>query len=143
MTAAAQAAGRPQVRDIMTAAPRTIDRNQTLDVADAMISGSRIRHLPVVEGGQVVGVLSQRDLFQAALAGTLGYGGLGRARLLKTIAVKEVMSEPPVTVAAGTDVGAAAALMISNRIGCLPVLDGGVLVGVVTETDLIRHAYGL
>ena len=142
MTAAQRPADEVRVRDIMTTDPRTIDRNQTLDVADALISGLRVRHLPVVEGARVVGVLSQRDLFQAALASTLGYGEIGRARVLKTIAVKEIMSEPPITVDAGAAVGEAARIILSKKIGCLPVLHRGSLVGLVTESDLIRHAYG-
>jgi CBS domain-containing protein len=96
-----------------------------------------------MDGARLVGVLSQRDLFQAALARTLGYGTVARTRILRTIAVKEVMSEPPVTVEATAPVGEAARIMVEGKIGCLPVLDRGRLVGLVTETDLIRHAYGL
>jgi CBS domain-containing protein len=143
VTAAERLPVEPTVGEIMTTAPRTIDLNQTLDIADELTSGLRIRHLPVLQDGRVVGVLSQRDLFQAALARTLGFGGIGRARVLKTIAAKEVMSEPPVTVQARTPVRDAARLMLSKKIGCLPVVDGGTLVGLVTESDLIRHAYAI
>lgn len=143
MTATAPLPCVPRVGDIMTTDPRTIDRNETLDIADDLTSGLRIRHLPVMDGSRVVGVLSQRDLFQAALASTLGYGGIGRSRVLRSIAVKEVMSEPPVTVEVGTPVPEAARIMLARKIGCLPVLDRGTLVGLVTESDLIRHAYGI
>jgi CBS domain-containing protein len=133
--------GEAAVGSIMTTELRTIDRNQSLDVADELVSGSRIRHLPVVEDGHVVGILSQRDLFQGALARALGYGSVGRARMLKSIPVKEVMSEPVVTVEADTPVREAARLMVSRKIGCLPVLERGRLVGLVTESDVVRHAY--
>lgn len=128
---------------IMTKAPQTIDRNQSLETADRLVAGSRIRHLPVVEGARVVGVLSQRDLFQAALSQALGYGSVGRARLLDSIPVKEVMSEPAVTVEADTPIRDAARLMLSRKIGCLPVVERGVLVGLVTESDVVRHAYAV
>ena len=130
------------VGEIMTRAPRTIDRNQTLDVADELTGGSRIRHLPVTDGGRVVGVISQRDLFQTALASALGYGEKGRQRILRTIPVKEIMSEPAVTVSASTSVRDAAQIIVSAKIGCLPVVEHDRLVGIVTETDLVRHAYG-
>jgi CBS domain-containing membrane protein len=133
----------PTVKEIMATELRTIDRNQTLDVAEELTASSHIRHLPVVEGARVVGVLSQRDLFQAALARTLGYGSNGRKRVLRTIAVKEVMSEPAVTVEASTAIREAARLMVSRKIGCLPVVDRDALVGLVTEGDVVRHAYGI
>jgi CBS domain-containing protein len=129
------------VAGIMTPSPRTIDRNQTLEVADQLVAGSRIRHLPVMDGPRVVGVLSQRDLFQAALSHALGYGSVGRARLLKSIAVKEVMSEPVVTIEPDTAIADAARLMIARKIGCLPVVERGNLVGLVTESDVVRYAY--
>lgn len=128
---------------IMTRAPQTIDRNQSLATADRLVAGSRIRHLPVVDGERVVGVLSQRDLLQAALSQALGYGSVGRARVLGSIPVKEVMSEPVVTVEADTPIRDAARLMVSRKIGCLPVVAGGALVGLVTESDVVRHAYAV
>jgi CBS domain-containing protein len=133
----------PTVAQIMATAPRTIDRNASLELADEMVGDARIRHLPVVDGGMVVGVLSQRDLFQGALAHALGYGSVSRSRILRTIPVKEVMSEPAVTVQPDTTVREAARLMVSRKIGCLPVVDAGHLVGLVTETDVVRHAFGV
>jgi CBS domain-containing protein len=131
----------PTVGQIMVTAPRTIDRNASLEMADELVGHSAIRHLPVVDGGQVVGVLSQRDLLQGAVAHALGYGSVSRSRILRTIPVKEVMSEPPVTVEPDTPVREAARLMVARKIGCLPVVDGGRLVGLVTETDVVRHAF--
>jgi CBS domain-containing membrane protein len=135
--------GLETVGAIMTRTPQTIERNQSLETADRLVAGSRIRHLPVVDGERVVGVLSQRDLFQAALSQALGYGSVGRARLLSSIPVKEVMSEPAVTVEADTPIRDAAQLMVSRKIGCLPVVERGVLVGLVTESDVVRHAYAV
>lgn len=131
----------PTVRQIMVTAPRTIDRNASLEMADELVGHSAIRHLPVVDGGQVVGVLSQRDLLQGAVAHALGYGSVSRSRILRTIPVKEVMSEPAVTVESDTSVREAARLMVERKIGCLPVVDAGRLVGLVTETDVVRHAF--
>ena len=135
--------GQETVAEIMTATPRTIDRNQSLETADRLIAGSHIRHLPVMDGDRVVGILSQRDLLQAALSQALGYGSVGRARVLGSIPIKEVMSEPAVVVEADTAIRDAARLMVSRKIGCLPVVERGALVGLVTESDVVRHAYGV
>ena len=62
------------VKEIMTKDVSTLGRNDTLDVADDMMTLERIRHLPVLDEGRVVGVVSQRDLFRSALAAALGYG---------------------------------------------------------------------
>lgn len=135
--------GQETVAGIMTVTPRTIDRNQSLETADRLITGSHIRHLPVMDGDRVVGILSQRDLLQAALSQALGYGSVGRARVLGSIPIKEVMSEPAVVVEADTAIRDAARLMVSRKIGCLPVVERGALVGLVTESDVVRHAYGV
>lgn len=131
-----------RVKDIMTTEVSTLGRNDTLDVADHVMSLDRIRHLPVLEDGRVVGVVSQRDLFRSALAVALGYGEKAQRTLLHTIRVKEVMSEPAITVAPETTVQEAARLMIEHKIGCLPIVDAHTLVGIVTETDLLRCVVG-
>ena len=126
------------VKDIMAKEVSTLGRNDTLDLADDVMALGRIRHLPVLDEGRVVGVVSQRDLFRSALAAALGYGERAQRMLLKTIRVKEVMSEPAIVVSPEATVQEAARLMIENKIGCLPVVDGQTLVGIVTETDILR-----
>src|SRR4030095_9490356 len=87
--------GSMKVKDIMAREVTTLDRNDSLDLADDVMTLGRIRHLSVIDQGRVVGVVSQRDLFKSALAAALGYGETAQRRLLKTLRVKEVMSEPP------------------------------------------------
>lgn len=128
-----------RVSDIMTKEVRTLGRNDTLDLAQDLMAFERIRHLPVLDEGLVVGVVSQRDLFRSGLAIALGYGERAQQRLLKTLRVKEVMSEPPVTIAPDATVKEATRLMLEHKIGCLPVVERGALVGIVTETDLLRY----
>ena len=128
-----------KVKDLMTTKVSTLGRNDTLDLADNVMALERIRHLPVLDEQRVVGVVSQRDLFRSALAVALGYGERAQATLLKTIRVKEVMSEPAITIAPEATIKEAARLMIERKIGCLPVIDGGRLVGIVTETDILGY----
>ena len=127
-----------RVKDIMAAKVSTLGRNDTLDLADNVMTLDRIRHLPVLEEGRVVGVVSQRDLFRSALAVALGYGERAQKRLLKTLRVKEVMSEPAITISPEATIKEAARLLVDNKIGCLPVVEGSTLVGIVTETDSLR-----
>ena len=127
------------VNEIMATKVSTLGRNDTLDLADEIMTMSRIRHLPVVDGGRVVGVVSQRDLFRSALAAALGYGERAQKILLKSLNVKEVMSEPAITIAPNVTVKEAARQMIEHKIGCLPVVEGYTLVGIVTETDILRY----
>ena len=128
-----------RVKDIMAKEVSTLGRNDTLDLADDVMSLERIRHLPVLDEARVVGVVSQRDLFRSALATALGYGEKAQKMLLRTIRVKEVMSEPAITISPEATVKEATHLMIDKRIGCLPVVEGHTLVGIVTETDILRY----
>jgi CBS domain-containing protein len=131
-----------KVKDLMATTVSTLERNETLDLADNIMALGRIRHLPVLDEHRVVGVVSQRDLFRSALAVALGYGQRAQATLLKTVRVKEVMSEPAVTISPEATIKEAARVMMEGKIGCLPVIEAGRLVGIITETDVLRHVVG-
>jgi CBS domain-containing protein len=127
-----------RVRDLMTRPVRTLGRNDKLSVADALMRTERIRHLPVVdEDGRLAGIVSQRDLFFSALVQALGFGTATHDRVLSTIPVKEVMTENVVTTTPETLVTAAARLMVDRKIGCLPVIDGEALIGILSESDIV------
>lgn len=127
------------VREIMTKTPVTLESDDILDLADDVMELGRIRHLPILECGRVVGVLSQRDLFHSALVKVLGFKQREQKDLMRTIQVRGVMSQPVVTILADASVKEAARLMVEKKIGCLPVVEGGSLIGLVTETDILRH----
>jgi CBS domain-containing protein len=117
----------------MTRRVTTLDRNDTLDMADDVMELGRVRHIAVVDEGKLVGVVSQRDLFRSALAFALGYGSKARRTLLRTVAIKEVMSEPAITIEPDARVGEAASLMLKKKIGCLPVVGDGKMVGILSD----------
>ena len=128
-----------KVKDVMTREVRTVQRNDQLGVADKLMKDERIRHLPVIdESGDVCAVVSQRDLFRGALLRALGYGSRAEETVLRQVVVKEAMSAELFTTTPDTAVAEAARVMIERRVGCLPVLDAGKLVGIVTETDFVR-----
>jgi CBS domain-containing protein len=117
---------------------KTLGRNDTLSVADSIMRSERIRHLPVLdESGRVVGILSQRDLFFNALVRALGFGTATRDRTLNAILVKEVMTHDVVTTVPDALVRSAAQVMVDRKIGCLPVLEGEVLIGMLSESDIV------
>jgi CBS domain-containing protein len=129
------------VHDLMTATVTTLGRNDQLPLADDLMRAGRIRHLPVLdEDGDLCGIVSQRDLFRGALAKALGYGELAQRKLLATLVVKEVMTTEVVTATPAMPVAEAARLMIDRKIGCLPVVEGKRLVGIVTESDFVALA---
>ena len=125
------------VRDIMTVEVTTLGRNDTLLLAKDIMNLGRVRHFPVVEDDELVGVVSQRDLYRASLGTVMQYGEKAQRAFLESVAVKEVMADP---IAIGPDatVRDAARLMLEHKIGCLPVLEDSRLVGIVTETDMLQ-----
>jgi CBS domain-containing protein len=127
------------VRDIMARDPTTLGRNDTLDLAEDIMNLGRIRHMPVVDDGNVVGIVSQRDLFRSALVTALGFGRKTERNLIKTIRIKEIMTEHVITISPDVSVKEAARVMIDKKIGCLPVVNGEKLVGLLTETDILRY----
>jgi CBS domain-containing membrane protein len=93
----------------------------------------------VLSAGIVVGVVSQRDLYRAAVSSMLQLSRSAEHDWLGQIPVRSVMSPNVITVAPDATVHEAVGLMLTNRIGCLPVVERRKLVGLVSETDCLRH----
>jgi len=130
-----------RVRDVMTPDVTTLQRNDKLTLADDIMRLGRIRHLPVLdEDGQLAGILTQRDLFRGALAKALGYGERAQRQLMDTLVVKEVMTAEVLTTTPDTPLAEAAKVLVERKIGCLPVVDGGRLIGIITEADFVALA---
>ena len=130
------------VGEIMRSDPMTLRADDHLDMTEDLMSLGRVRHLPVLEGDRLVGVVSLRDLLACSLTRALDFDARERRVFLKSVDVREAMSKRLITVQVNATREEAASLMLRNWIGCLPVVDAsGRLVGIVTETDLIRAAY--
>jgi CBS domain-containing protein len=132
-----------QVKEMMSTDVVVVGRNDDLSQVEDLMVSKKLRHVPVVENGELVAIVSQRDLFKAMMSSTMGYGEKAQKAYLHSVRVKEMMTYPVVTVAPDTSVGEAADLMIHKGIGCLPVVEGTQLVGVVTKTDLLRCLHSL
>jgi acetoin utilization protein AcuB len=119
---------RTTIAEVMTPAPHTIGRDQRLARAHDVMREYDLRHLPVLEGGKLVGVLSQRDLyFVEAIAGT--------DREMDSVA--EAMQGELYVVAPGDLVADVAGTMAQHKYGCAVVVDRGHLVGIFTTTDAL------
>lgn len=131
------------VKEIMMGSPVTLKPEDTLDLANDVISLGRIRHIPVVDDGRLVGMITERDLLGTASTQIFGLKQKNKSALLKSVQIKEVMKKRVVTVAPDTPIKEAAHLMAEKKIGCVPVVSAGVLVGLVTTTDILRYVEGL
>jgi len=132
-----------RVRDVMTPEVATLRQNEKLSIADDVMSLGRVRHMPVVDDddeAQVVGIVTRHDLFRGSLARALGYGTAAQQKLLGLLAVKEVMTPNPITIAPDAPLADAARIMLERKIGCLPVVEAGKLVGILTEGDFVAMA---
>jgi CBS domain-containing protein len=128
-----------KVKDIMVKEVATLDVNDELSLANDIMRLGRIRHLPVVDGPFLVGIISERDLFRSSLAQALGYGTKATRDLMKTLRIKDIMVAQVITVTAESELKDAVQLMVDKKIGCLPVVEEDRLVGLITETDILLH----
>jgi acetoin utilization protein AcuB len=90
-----------------------------------------------VAGEKVVGIISERDLFRSSLAQALGYGDKDTREVMKTLRIKDVMVKQVLSISPEAALRDAVALMVERKIGCLPVVEGDKLVGLITETDVL------
>jgi len=134
---------RTRVRDIMPRKMVTISESDRLSTVEDIMTLGHVRHMPVVHAGKLVGVVSERDLLRASLSNLNEFGNEERRAFLQVVEIGRVMSTPPVVTALETSVEDAARVMAERKIGCLPVVDGDRLLGLITETDVLRYFAGM
>ena len=126
-----------KVVDIMTRDPLTVTPVETIGQADELMTTNRIRQVPVVQGNELVGIVTDRDI-RSFLSGSLLESGEAREKALNT-EVREIMTTEPITVSPDDDLQEAVELMIDEKIGGIPVVDEAEgLVGIVTYVDVLR-----
>jgi acetoin utilization protein AcuB len=114
-----------QIVNLMTANPIVINADDTLANAKAVMDDGRFRRLPVVEDGKLVGIVTERDVREHT-----GY--------FRSTRVNAAMRAPVITLTPNATVEDAARLMLKHKIGGLPIVDEGKLVGIVTTSDLLK-----
>lgn len=131
-----------KVADVMTRDVSTVLEEDNLERVLSLLAPYRFRHVPVVDDGRVVGILSQRDLLQLTSQGR-DHSAVARARKAHTMEqtfVRDVMNQKVITIGSEASLGDAARLMLEHRVGALPVVDAQEqLIGIVSESDLLRR----
>jgi acetoin utilization protein AcuB len=123
----------------MTLEPVTVTPDATFPECFSLLREKKIRHLPVVDKkGKLIGVLARTDLLHASPSRATTLSVFEMNFLLANLHVQEVMSTPPVTVSEDAPLEEAARVMVQEKIGCLPVMRDGELVGLITETDIFE-----
>ncbi len=118
--------------------PVVVDEGDSMKTAMELLKEHEIRHLPVLKNGEkLVGILSERDIKQASPSSATALEIREIFYLLDKIKVKQIMTRRPYTVSSTTPIEEAALIIREKKIGCLPVVDDGNLVGILTETDII------
>jgi len=127
------------VSERMTRRPITVPPDEPITEALALMHQEKIRRLPVVDKrGNLVGIVAEKDLLYASPSPATTLSVYEMHYLLARVPVREVMTERVITVEEDVVLEEAARIMADNKIGALPVLHAGRLVGIITETDIFK-----
>ena len=135
-----------RIKDVMTTNPVTADSETLVLDAQKLMKENNIRRLPVVDKGKLVGIVTKHDLLEAAPSPATSLSVFELNYLLAKMKVKEIMKKNPVTITPETPFEEALRLGQEKKIGAFPVVENGKLVGITTESDIIRfvtHVLGI
>lgn len=131
------------ISEVMTTDPVTLSSEATLLDARALMASKSIKHLPIVDDGKLVGLVSETDLLEAADSILDGDSDTGHASHEAHIPLSEVMTRHVATVTPENNLRKAALFLQEHRYGCLPVIENGQLVGIITDYDFVTVAINL
>ncbi len=127
-----------RVRDLMTKNPITVDSETLVLDAQKIMSENNIRRLPVVDKGKLVGIVTMHDILMASPSPATSLSVYELNYLLAKMKVKEIMKKNPITVTPDTTFEEALRIGQEKKVGSFPVMENGKLVGITTESDLVR-----
>ena len=129
------------VRDYMTKHPVMIEPTMSIVEAQGIMAEVHVRHLPVIEEGKRLAGLITRERLRIPAAKLASLNVWEITRFLSNMSVKDVMvkAEDVITISPDITLEEAARIMVENKIGCLPVLEEGIVVGIITEIDMLSH----
>jgi acetoin utilization protein AcuB len=125
------------VKDVMQAPVTTVTPDLPLLKVQRLLLGRGVRHLPVVEGDALVGIISDRDVKQAVASAAATAEGRAREDIVAHLTAGQIMTRPARSIGPDFAIEDAVKMMVSGRISAVPVTDAGRLVGIVTETDVL------
>ncbi len=126
------------VRDRMTSEVITVGVSEPIRRAWNLVEEKRLRRFPVMDGDRLVGIITDRDIRNATASSVVLTEKKYHDYLLDTVRVESIMTQDPRTVTPDTGLKEAARIILEMQVGGLPVVEDGRLVGIITETDLIR-----
>lgn len=126
------------VGERMSRPPIIIGPEMSIHDALALFKKERIRRAPIIKGGKLIGIVSEKDLLNASPSPATTLSVWEMNYLLSKLTVAEVMTKDVITVSEDTPIEEAARIMADNKIGGLPVVKGSRVVGIITETDLFK-----
>ena len=127
-----------RIGDIMTENPLTVDSETSIFDAKRIMKENNIRRLPVVDKGRLAGMVTERMILEASPSPATSLSIHELHYLISKMKVKEIMVKNPITISPDTTFEEALLLGQEKRIGAFPVMDKGKLVGITTESDLVR-----
>ncbi|MBP1222119.1 CBS domain-containing protein [Flavobacterium sp. 1355] len=123
----------------MTKSVVTVNQNDDLKEVVAKLKSNSIRHIPVVNGKEVIGIISRTDINRLTFGALFdGQDGADEA-ILDMLTISQIMTSKPKTVSSETVIKDLAEIFVKEEFHALPVVDNGVLKGIVTTTDVIRY----
>jgi CBS domain-containing membrane protein len=133
-----------KVKDVMTSDVFVLYASDTLELARSLMQIKHIRHVPIVDGrGHFVGLLTHRDLLSLTVSKLADIDRREQDELDRHIPIRGVMKTDVVTASPESDLQTAIGVLLENKYGCLPVVSGKKLVGIVTEADFLKLTYDL
>jgi acetoin utilization protein AcuB len=127
------------VRETMTANPVVVHPDTSFGDAMELLRAKKIRRLPVVDDkGVLVGIVVEKDLLKAAPSPATTLSVYEIPYLLSKLKIKDIMTKRVITVEEDWPLEEAARVMVEHKIGCLPIVRGSQVVGIITETDIFR-----
>lgn len=128
------------VKDLMSETLETVNPDTSIREALVKMNRAGFRHLPVLDDGRLVGVITERDIRLAVNSPIIGQGAeLGRSAVLNEIAAAECMTPEPKSVTSTTLASSAAESLRLHGFGAMPVVDDDNLVGIISYVDFLRH----
>lgn len=127
------------VRDLMTERVFTLKARDDLEALYDLMDSRRVRHVPIVDNeGELVGLVTDRDLSRTALGAVEELPLSVERDILRRRRIRDIMVTEPDTIEPDAPLADAAEMLLENKVGCLPVVEGLHLVGIITEADFVR-----
>ena len=127
-----------KIRDRMQTDVISLQADEPLINAVEATASARIRHIPILDGERLVGILSENDIKHATPSALIQGNEALYRRILTETPVSRVMRRAPITIGPDATMGRLVRLMLENKIGAVPVVEGDKLVGIISELDVLR-----